>query len=145
MYALGALAAASIGILIWTFTSPLPQVSDTAAASSAPAQSATPVQPVTPVEPATASRSEASRVDLQASEMTWVSLAQPDGTKILSQLFQPGEVRSVDLPKSATLRVGNAAGLNVRFNGNPIGSIGPHGAVREVRFNDGAYKIVPVQ
>ena len=151
MYALGALAAASIGILIWTFTSPLPQASDTAAASSTPTQpatpvqAATPVQPVTPVEAATASRSEASRVDLQASEMTWVSLAQADGTKILSQLFQPGDVRSVDLPKSATLRVGNAAGLSVRLNGNPIGSIGPHGAVREVRFNDGAYKIVPTQ
>jgi hypothetical protein len=151
MYALGALAVASVGVLIWTFTSPLPQAPDTAAASSTPAQSATPVhpatavQPVTPVEPATASRSEASRVDLQASEMTWVSLAQSDGTKILSQLFQPGDVRSVDLPKSATLRVGNAAGLSVRLNGNPIGSIGPHGAVRVVRFDDGAYKIVPAQ
>jgi hypothetical protein len=100
---------------------------------------------VTPVEPATASRSETSHVDLQASEMTWVSLAQSDGTKILSQLFQPGDVRTVDLPKSATLRVGNAAGLNVRFNGNPIGAIGPHGAVRVVRFNGGAYEIVPVQ
>ena len=77
--------------------------------------------------------------------MTWVSLAEPDGTRILSQLFQPGDSRSVDLPKGATLRVGNAAGLSVRLNGNPIGAIGPHGAVRDVRFKDGDYKIVPVQ
>jgi hypothetical protein len=72
-------------------------------------------------------------------------MAQFDGTLLLSRLFEPGDVRSLDLPKAATLRVGNAAGLTVRFNGNPIGAIGPHGAVRDVRFKDGAYKIVPVQ
>src|SRR5579863_8458264 len=144
MYALGALAVASVGVLIWTFTAPLPRGPETAAASSAPAVTA-PARPATPAEPATPARSTAPHVDLQASELTWVSLAEADGTKILSQLFQPGDVRSVDLPKSATLRVGNAAGLSVRFNGNPIGAIGPHGAVREVRFKDGDYKIVPVQ
>src|SRR5579864_2844268 len=144
MYALGALAAASVGVLIWTFTTPLPRAPETAAANSTPAVTA-PAQQATPVEPATPARSAASHVDLQASELTWVSLAEPGGTKILSQLFQPGDARGVDLPKGATLRVGNAAGLSVRFNGNPIGAIGPHGAVREVRFKDGDYKIVAVQ
>jgi hypothetical protein len=144
MYALGALAAASVAVLIWAFTSPLPRAPETAAANSAPAQLAAPVQATTSDQPEAAERPGTSRVDLQASEMTWVSLAQPDGTKILSQLFQPGDTRSMDLPKIATLRVGNAAGLSVRLNGNPIGAIGPHGAVRDVRFKDGDYKIVPV-
>jgi Domain of unknown function (DUF4115) len=138
IYAVAALVILCSGILIWNSRSPQPSDPQVAVASSTPEPSA-PAEPATPVRPA------APHLDLQASEMTWVSLAEPDGTRILSQLFQPGDSRSVDLPKGATLRVGNAAGLSVRFNGNPIGAIGPHGAVREVRFKDGDYKIVPVQ
>lgn len=138
IYAVAALVILCSGVLIWNFRSPQPAAPTVAVASSTPVASA-------PAEPARAAPPATPRIDLQASELTWVSLAEPDGTKILSQLFQPGDARSVDLPKGATLRVGNAAGLSVRFNGNPIGAIGPHGAVREVRFNNGAYKIVPVQ
>ena len=138
MYAVAALVILCSGILIWNSRPSQSSDPQVAVASSTPEPSA-PAEPAAPALPAT------SHVDLQASETTWVSLAEPNGTKILSQLFQPGDVRSVDLPKSATLRVGNAAGLSVRLNGNPIGAIGPHGAVRDVRFNDGAYKIVPVQ
>jgi len=138
IYAVAALIILCSGVLIWNFRSPQSREPQVAVANSTP-------EPSPPVEPATPTRPAASHVDLQASEMTWVSLAEPDGTRILSQLFQPGDSRSVDLPKGATLRVGNAAGLSVRFNGNPIGAIGPHGAVRDVRFKDGDYKIVPVQ
>ena len=139
IYAAAALVTLCSGILIWNFRSPQSSDPQVAVASSTPEPSA----PAEPAPPATPALPAKSHVDLQASEMTWVSLAEPNGNKILSQLFQPGDVRSVDLPNSATLRVGNAAGLSVRFNGNPIGAIGPHGAVRNVRFTDGAYKIVP--
>jgi Domain of unknown function (DUF4115) len=138
IYAVAALVILCSGILIWNSRSRQPSEPQVVVARSTP-------KPAAPVEPPTPTRPAASHVDLQASETTWVSLAEPDGTRILSQLFQPGDARSIDLPKSANLRVGNAAGLNVRLNGNPIGAIGPHGAVRDVRFNDGAYKIVPVQ
>ena len=138
IYGVAALVILCSGILIWNSRSPQHSDPQVAIANSTP-------EPAAPAEPATPTRPAASHVDLQASETTWVSLAEPDGTRILSQVFQPGDARSVDLPKGATLRVGNAAGLSVRFNGNPIGAIGPHGAVRDVRFNDGAYKIVSVQ
>jgi hypothetical protein len=138
IYAVAALVILCSGILIWNSRSPQSSTPQVTAASSTP-------EPAAPAEPASPPRPAAPHVDLQASEMTWVSLAEPDGTRILSQLFQPGDSRSVDLPKGATLRVGNAAGLSVRLNGNPIGAIGPHGAVRDVRFKDGDYKIVPVQ
>ena len=138
IYAVAALVILCSGVLIWNSRSPQSSDPQVAVANSTP-------EPSAPAEPATPARSATPHVDLQASEMTWVSLAEPDGTRILSQVFQPGDARSVDLPKGATLRVGNAAGLSVRFNGNPIGAIGPHGAVRDVRFNDGAYKIVPAQ
>jgi cytoskeleton protein RodZ len=138
IYAVAAVIILCSGILIWNFRSPQSRDPQVAVANSTP-------QPPAPAEPATPARPAAPHVDLQASEMTWVSLAEPDGTRILSQLFQPGDTRSVDLPRGATLRVGNAAGLSVRFNGHPIGAIGPHGAVRDVRFKDGEYKIVPVQ
>jgi hypothetical protein len=60
----------------------------------------------------------------------------------MSRLLQPNDVRSLDLSKNAVLVAGNAGGLTIRFNGMPIGSIGPHGAVREVDFKDGTYRIV---
>jgi hypothetical protein len=139
MYAAAALVILCSGALIWNSHSSQssPQV---AAANSTPAVPEPPA-----ATPVTAATSGLPHVDLEATELTWVSMAQFDGTLLLSRLFEPGDVRSLDLPKAATLRVGNAAGLTVRFNGNPIGAIGPHGAVRDVRFKDGAYKIVPVQ
>jgi hypothetical protein len=139
IFAGAALVILCSGILIWNSRSPQHSDPQVAIANSTPAPAAAPAEPAAPARFAT------PHVDLRASETTWVSLAEPDGTRILSQVFQPGDARSVDLPKGATLRVGNAAGLSVRFNGNPIGAIGPHGAVRDVRFKDGAYKIVPAQ
>ena len=44
-------------------------------------------------------------------------------------------------PNGGTLRVGNAGGLNVRFNGQLVGPLGTRGQVRDVVFRNGGYKI----
>jgi hypothetical protein len=79
---------------------------------------------------------------VQASELTWVSLRDAAGKPMTSRLFKDGDTQSFDLPDGATLRIGNAGGLSVSLNGNPLGSIGPRGKVREVVFKNGSYKIV---
>jgi len=143
---------AGLGVVVlvtWTWQSFFsePAVQRVAATSSAtpsprspqPVQEPVPAAPtVTTVAPAAAG----GRVNVQASELTWVSLRNAAGTPMLSRLFNTGDTQSFDMPNGATLRIGNAAGLKVSLNGNPLGAIGPHGQVREVVFKNGSYKIV---
>jgi hypothetical protein len=117
---------------------------DLAEPDKAPTQAA-PAPPTeetpSPVAPPVAAKAGA-RVSVQASELTWVALRDAAGKPMLARLFATGDTQSIDIPDGATLRIGNAAGLKILFNGNPIGSVGPHGKVREVVFKDGSYKIV---
>jgi len=143
---------AGLGIVIlvtWTWQSFFsePAVQRVAATSSAmpsspspqPAEELAPAAPtVTTVAPAPVG----GRVNVQASELTWVSLRNAAGTPMLARLFAAGDTQSFDMPNGAILRIGNAGGLKVSLNGNPLGAIGPHGQVREVVFKNGSYKIV---
>ena len=82
-------------------------------------------------------------VELEASEPTWISITDADGKTLLSQLLLPGSPKTLDLDQAATLRTGNAGGLVVRFNDQPIGPLGPRGKIREIEFKDGAFRILP--
>jgi hypothetical protein len=122
-------------------------------AAPAPAPSIPPQAP--PAKPAslTASTSEpakqaglgATRIELEASEPSWVSIRGGDGATQVARLIQPGNIQSVDIREPAVLRAGNAGGLTIRANGKSLGPLGPHGAVREVAFKDGEFKLVPVK
>ncbi len=115
----------------------------TAVPDKTPAEAAPPPAPTEPpqVEPA-APANVSGRVSVQASELTWVALRDAGGKPMLARLFATGDTQSIDIPNGATLRIGNAAGLKILFNGKPIGSIGPHGQVREIVFRNGSYKII---
>jgi cytoskeleton protein RodZ len=80
-------------------------------------------------------------LELTASEPTWVSMMAPDRTGLFARLLVPGHPRSVDVEHAATLRTGNAGGLQVALDGKPLGPIGPKGKVREIEFKDGVFKI----
>jgi RodZ C-terminal domain len=86
----------------------------------------------------------ATRVELEASEPTWISIRGGDGTT-LSRLIEPGDTQTVDIREPAILRSGNAGGLTIHSNGKSLGPLGPHGAIREVEFKDGAFKLVPIK
>ena len=141
---------AGLGVVIlvtWTWQSFFsePAVQRVAATSNAiPSSQAAP--PATTIEqpaaPTVAAAPAGGRVNVQASELTWVSLRTSAGTPMLARVFNAGDTQSFDLPNGATLRIGNAGGLKVSLNGTPLGSIGPHGQVREVVFKNGSYKIV---
>jgi hypothetical protein len=82
-------------------------------------------------------------VELLASEPSWVSVRASDGTTLLSGLIEPGKSQSLDIRQTAVLRAGNAGGLTVRANGKSLGPLGPHGAVRDVEFKNGDFRVVP--
>jgi hypothetical protein len=86
----------------------------------------------------------ASSLRLEASELTWVSIRTAEGQTLLSRLFSPGQEESLALPGRATLRVGNAGGLQVQLNGQSVGPIGDRGQVKEIVFHDGGFRISDV-
>jgi cytoskeleton protein RodZ len=81
-------------------------------------------------------------LDITVTEQTWLSLSS-DGKRIFSGTLRPTQTKTVEGRESATLKVGNAAGLEVRLNGRPIGPIGPRGQVRVVTFTRDNFQIVP--
>ena len=83
-----------------------------------------------------------TRIDLEATHPTWVSMVDEDGNKLLLQLLVPGAPRTFELTKGATLRTGNAGGLVLRVNGRTFSPLGPTGQVRQIQIKDG--KVVPM-
>ena len=86
----------------------------------------------------------ATRIELEATEPSWISIRGRDGATQVARLIEPGTIQSVDIREPAVLRAGNAGGLTIRANGKTLGPLGPHGAVREVAFQDGEFKLVPL-
>jgi len=72
-------------------------------------------------------------VDLVATEETWVS-ARVDGREVFSGILAPGDRRSFEVTGTVKLLIGNAAGLQVEWNGKPVGPFGRSGEVRSVEF-----------
>jgi cytoskeleton protein RodZ len=70
-------------------------------------------------------------LDLTATEETWLSVSS-DGTPVFSGLLEANQTKTIEGKEFARLRVGNAAGLEVRLNGKPLGPLGAHGQVRDL-------------
>ncbi len=97
--------------------------------------------PSQPVARSASSTGPGMEVVLDATEPTWVSMKDLDGKDMFAQLLLPGAARTVKLQGGGVLRTGNAGGLVVRFNGAPIGPIGPSGKVREITFKSDGFTI----
>jgi hypothetical protein len=79
-------------------------------------------------------------LDLLAHEATWVSVSS-DGKPVFSGVMQPNQSKSVGGKESARLRVGNAAGIEVRLNGRLLGPLGARGQVLIVLFTPDNFQI----
>jgi cytoskeletal protein RodZ len=82
------------------------------------------------------------QVELIAQEPTWVSV-RTDGNYSFSGTLDANQSRTVSANRNVVLRVGNAAGLEVRLNGKSIGPLGDAGTVRTFQFTSGGFHIVP--
>jgi cytoskeleton protein RodZ len=84
-----------------------------------------------------------SRVELAltATEETWLSVSS-DGTPVFSGLLEANQTKTIEGKEFAKLRVGNAAALEVRLNGKPLGPLGAHGQVRDLVFTSDKFQFV---
>jgi cytoskeleton protein RodZ len=80
-------------------------------------------------------------LNLAATEETWLSITS-DGKQIFSGILQPSQTKTLTGLEAAKMRVGNAGGLEVRWNGKPIGPIGPRGQVRVILFTPENFQIL---
>lgn len=80
-------------------------------------------------------------LDLMAHEATWLSVSS-DGKPVFSGTLQANETKSVSGREFAKLRVGNAAGIEVRLNGKLLGPLGARGQVLTVLFTPDNFEIV---
>jgi len=72
-------------------------------------------------------------VVIQAREESWVSIAA-DGKTVSSELWSAGSERTVRGRKEIVVRVGNAGGVDFRFNGKKLDAGGEFGEVKTVTF-----------
>lgn len=121
------------------------------AAAERPAQGSSPPpeqaseQPAS--APAEASPAQAAiagspvRVIVRAAELSWVGVWQ--GRKFLfGDLMRPGEVRGFGGDEVLRVKVGNAGGVQIEWNGRPVGPFGPRGQVRTVEFRRDGYEVI---
>jgi cytoskeleton protein RodZ len=127
-----------------------PAVQEPAVPKAAPAPvAAAPIEPksepkVEPtVEPKNEAKTDASKVsiDVAAKEKTWVSLSS-DGRTIFRGILDRSETKLLEGLENARLTTGNAAGIDVRWNGKPIGPLGARGQVRVVLFTPENFQIL---
>jgi len=124
-----------------------PAADDKAVKPAAPAAdaggngAAAPLPPPSPPA-AEANPDAAVRVEIVAEEQTWVSI-RTDGQPSFTGVLDAAQSRTVAANRTVWLKVGNAAGVNVRLNGKPIGPLGEKGVVRTLQLTSGGFKILP--
>jgi len=93
------------------------------------------------VEPAAAPGAPGSlSFEMTATEETWVRVRSGAQT-LFAGILQPGESRQFSGLEAATLRTGNAGGLNLRVNGGRGQLVGPRGHIRDVELAPGSVVI----
>jgi cytoskeletal protein RodZ len=122
--------------------------------SPAPTQSVamkpapTPIAPVAVPIAATSDAPQAADtdpkvlLDLMAHEPTWLSVSSA-GKRLFSGILGANQTKTVEGKESATMKVGNAAGIEVRLNGKLLGPLGARGQVLVVVFTPDRFQIVP--
>ena len=81
-------------------------------------------------------------LQLQAKERTWVSLSAA-GKTLFAGVLDRDELKQLPGLQNAKLVTANAGGLEVRFNGKPLGSLGPRGRALTILFTPDSYEVVP--
>lgn len=131
---------------------PAPSEPQTPTATTPPATAQPEQNPPAPTQaPATATPESAPAtstpgpddkiaVTMSATEPTWVSFAA-DGKMLFKGILTAGQSRVFAAKENARMRVGNAGGLNVVFNGKPTGPLGLGGQVTTLLFTPAGFEV----
>jgi cytoskeleton protein RodZ len=82
-------------------------------------------------------------VSITADEQVWIR-ADVNGKYQFAGTLQPHESRVIDADGQVVLRLGNAGGATLTFNGKPVPSVGPKGQIRTVQFTSAGVQIVSI-
>lgn len=80
-------------------------------------------------------------LELSAIEPAWLSIVA-DGKPSFKGILEKAETKVLEGYRSARIRTGNAGGVEVVFNGKPLGALGPRGQVRTVLFTQNNYEVL---
>ena len=94
-------------------------------------------------KPAPAPVSSIRHATIKAAEPTWV-MVTVDGKRVLNKKMVKDDVREIEFSSKATLRVGNAKGLEIILDGRPIGPIGGRGQARFVELSATGFRLLPL-
>ena len=78
-------------------------------------------------------------LELSATEPTWLSLTS-DGKSAYNGMLEAATTKVLDSHDRARIRMGNAGGVNVLFNGKALGTLGKRGQVRTIEFTTAGYR-----
>lgn len=70
-----------------------------------------------------------SRVEIRATEETWIQVEAPNNEILLTRVLLPGDIYHVPNRSDVTLDTGNAGGLEVKVDGDVIEPLGEPGIV----------------
>lgn len=80
-------------------------------------------------------------LSLSANEATWITITS-DGKTIYTGVLEAKQSKSLAGKSKVTIKVGNAAGLDVNWNGKAVGRLGESKQVRTILFTDKEYQIL---
>jgi cytoskeleton protein RodZ len=80
-------------------------------------------------------------IEIAATERSWVRLTS-DAKTVFAGTLEPTQTRSFEANERAKVLVGNAGGIDVRWNGKSIGTAGPRGQIRTLEFTPETYLIL---
>jgi cytoskeletal protein RodZ len=104
-------------------------------AASAPAAAPAVVEPPRPPAPPpqeTTRPKVALTLALEVVEPTWVKITTDGTSAVAGEILQPGTTRSYTAQNSIYIAVGNAAGLSLKINDQPMRPLGRSGQVRQI-------------
>ncbi len=151
------LALLALGIILggwsyWKKHRPQQPVNPVNTSGSAPSNSGAQTTPVTNSAPSTTSvpgpdqtqtDAKSFTIVVKANESSWISI-KADGNAVVERIFDPGEEQSTSATNEITIMVGNAAGVEVTFNGAPQGVLGQEGKARNLVFTPAGLQNKPV-
>lgn len=81
---------------------------------------------------------------IQAQAETWLRISTPEEI-LFTGLLLPGETRTFSAREEMTMVVGNAGGVSLTLNGQPLPALGAPGQVRRVRISAEGLEFLPQQ
>jgi cytoskeletal protein RodZ len=149
IFALAALVGVLVGYFFWLKSKPAGPGQPTQQASPAPKSSAPETVPSsnestgvsTAPAPEIGHGGHASAANeknfvlvIKAKQDSWVSIVA-DGKSVMQRTLTADRQRRVKAGREIVLRTGNAGGIDVTFNGRPIGALGNENEARTLTFN----------